>query len=275
MEDAEACGRICYEAFQSIATRHNYPSDFPSAEIATGLLSELLAHPSFYAVAAELDGRVVGSNFLDERSTIAGVGPITVDPAIQDSGVGRKLMQAVLERAMERQFAGVRLLQAAYHTRSLALYARLGFQARAPIACMQGAPLGISMAGRSVRSATLDDLEVCNQVCHTVHGHDRAGETLDAIRAGTATVVEYDGRVTGYATAMSFLGHAVGETADDVKALIGAAPSFAGPGILVPANSPVFQWCLEHGMRVTQLMTLMTLGVYGEPTGSYLPSVLY
>ncbi len=224
---------------------------------------------------AELDGRVVGSNFLDERSAIAGVGPITVDPAIQDSGVGRKLMQAVLERATERQFAGVRLLQAAYHTRSLALYARLGFQVRAPIACMQGAPLGISMTGRSVRSATRDDLEVCNQVCRTVHGHDRAGETLDAIRAGIATVVEYNGRVTGYATAMAFLGHAVGETADDVKALVGAAPAFGGPGILVPANGPLFQWCLEHGLRVTQLMTLMSIGLYSEPAGSYLPSVLY
>jgi hypothetical protein len=27
----------------------------------------LLSHPGFYSVVAELDGRVAGSNFLDER----------------------------------------------------------------------------------------------------------------------------------------------------------------------------------------------------------------
>ena len=75
--------------------------------------------PGFYSVVAELDGRVVGSNFLDERSAIAGVGPITVDPSVQDRGIGRRLMQAVLDRAAARRFAGVRLVQAAYHSRSL------------------------------------------------------------------------------------------------------------------------------------------------------------
>src|SRR3712207_2648877 len=77
-DDAEAAGRICYEAFETISSRHNFPADFPSAEVAAGLLAGLLAHPGFYGVVAEFDGRVVGSNFLDERSPIAGVGPITV-----------------------------------------------------------------------------------------------------------------------------------------------------------------------------------------------------
>jgi hypothetical protein len=43
------------------------------------MLSEFLAHPHIYGVVAELDGRVVGSNFLDERSIIAGIVPITVE----------------------------------------------------------------------------------------------------------------------------------------------------------------------------------------------------
>jgi predicted N-acetyltransferase YhbS len=274
-EDAAEAGRICYEAFRSIAGRHNYPDDFPSAEVATGLVSGLLANPGFYSVVAELDGRIVGSNFLDERSVIGGVGPITVDPGVQDRRIGRQLMQAVLDRASARQLAGVRLLQSAYHTRSFALYARLGFQVRREIACMQGPPLGVTIPGRVVRPATETDLDSINRVCRSVHGHDRGGEALDAIRAGTATVVEHAGRVTGYATAMAFFGHAVGETVDDVKALIGAAAAFDGPGILVPADSPLLKWSLDHGLRVVQLMTLMTLGLYNEPTGSYLPSILY
>ncbi len=43
--DAHACGTICYEAFKAIAVAHNFPPDFPSPEVASGLLSILLTHP--------------------------------------------------------------------------------------------------------------------------------------------------------------------------------------------------------------------------------------
>lgn len=119
-EDAEACGRICYEAFTAIARKHNFPPDV-TAETGTGLLSMLLGHPGFYSVVAEANGQVVGSNFLDERSSITGVGPLTVDPAIQDGGVGRALMQDVMRRATERAAPGIRLVQSTYHNRSLSL----------------------------------------------------------------------------------------------------------------------------------------------------------
>src|SRR4051812_22987980 len=75
-DDAQVCGQICYAAFDAISSQHNFPHDFPSSDVAVGLLSYLTTHPRVYGVVAERDGRVVGSNFLDERSSIAGVGPI-------------------------------------------------------------------------------------------------------------------------------------------------------------------------------------------------------
>ena len=61
-----------------------------------------------------------------------------------------------------------------------------------------------------------------------------------------------------------------------LKALIGAASEFAGPGFLLPArNAELYRWSLAHGLKVVQVMTLMTLGLYNEPAGAYLPSVLY
>jgi predicted N-acetyltransferase YhbS len=275
-EDAQRCGTICYEAFKMIAEQHHFPSDFSSPEVATELLAGLFAHPGFYAVVAELDGRVVGSNFLDERSTVAGIGPITVDPAVQNRAVGRQLMQHVLDRVRQRHFPGVRLVQAAYHNRSLSLYAKLGFVAREPLSTMQGAPLATQIPGYTVRPATERDLDACNQVCVKVHGHDRRGELLDAIKQGTATLVEHGGRITGYATPVAFFGHAVGETNEELKALIGAAPAFPGPGFLLPTrNGELFRWCLDHGLRVVQPVTLMSVGLYNEPAGAFLPSVLY
>src|SRR5581483_11086560 len=100
--DAEACGVICYEAFATITAAHGVPRDFPSVEAATGLVAALLAHPGIFSVVAEADGRVVGCNFLDERTSIAGVGPVTADPAVQDGAIGRRLLGPVLERAAER-----------------------------------------------------------------------------------------------------------------------------------------------------------------------------
>ena len=274
--DAKACARVCYEAFGTIARQHNFPPDFPSVDVAADLMTMLLNHPRFFSVVAESGGQVVGSNFLDERSTIAGLGPITVDPRVQNHRVGRALMQAALDRASERHCPGVRLLQAAYHARSLALYTTLGFHPRESIACMQGAPVRAVLPGHQVRRAVAADLEACNRVCAAVHGHDRAGELLDAMTQGTARVVEHENRVTGYATDLAFFAHAVGETTRDLMALIGAAEAFGGPGILVPVrNAALFRWCLAHGLRVVQVMTLMTTGLYNEPAGAYLPSVLY
>ena len=77
-QDAERCGRICYSAFKAIAEYHNFPPDFPSPEIAIKFISQLLPNPNIYGVVAEVDGQVVGSNFVDERSVIGGIGPITI-----------------------------------------------------------------------------------------------------------------------------------------------------------------------------------------------------
>jgi GNAT superfamily N-acetyltransferase len=275
-EDAQACGPICYAAFHKVSTDHNFVPDLPAPEAGIHLLSMMFSHPGFYCVVAEQEGRVVGSNCLDERSSIAGIGPITVDPAAQNSRIGRQLMDAVLERATSRNAPGVRLVQAAFHSRSLSLYARLGFDAREPLSCMQGPALNLRLDGHTVRKAVQSDVDQCNRVCQAVHGHHRGGELNDAIHHGSAAVVESGGRITGYATALAFFGHAVGESNADVQALIGSAEAFGGPGILVPTrNAELFRWCLNHGLRVVQPMTLMTMGLYNEPAGAYLPSILY
>lgn len=179
--DAASCGRICFDAFGAINDAHGFPNDFPSAEIAAGFLGMLLKHPCFYGVVAERDGRIIGSNFLDERSAIAGVGPITVDPTAQNQGVGRRLMQNVMDRAASRSVAGVRLCQATFHRRSLCLYTTLGFRTREPLSVMNGEPLKRSIAGYHVRAAVLSDLAACNALCLDVHGFDRGGELKDAI----------------------------------------------------------------------------------------------
>jgi hypothetical protein len=236
----------------------------------------MFSTPGLYCVVAESGGRIVGSNCLDERAMIAGIGPITIDPSAQNLGVGRNLMQAVMNRANERCPAGMRLVQAAYHNRSLSLYASLGFDVREPLSCVQGRTRERNIAGCAVRAAGPADLDACNLLARRVHGFDRGAELAQGIQDRTATVVEREGRITGYAAGLAFFNHATAETNPDLQALIAAAESFGGPGILVPSrNSSLLRWCLANGLQVVQQMTLMTIGLYNEPSGAWLPSVAF
>ena len=278
-EDAAVCGQICYDAFSTINARHGFPCDFPGPEEAVGVLSMVFSVPGFYCVVAESNGQIVGSNCLDERSIIRSVGPITIDLKVQNLGVGRRLMEAVMDRAGSGDAggaAGVRLVQAAFHNRSLSLYTSLGFDVREPLCCLQGQTRERGVAGCEVRLATVSDVEACNALARRVHGFERGIEVAQSIAQGTAQVVERGGRVTGYTSHLGFFGHSTCETNLDMQALIASAKSLAGPGILVPSrNSALLRWCLQNGLRVVQPMTLMSTGLYNEPAGAWLPSILF
>ena len=275
-EDSAVCGQICYDAFSTINAAHGFPCDFPGPEVSTGLLLMMFSTPGFYAVVAESDGRIVGSNVLAEQAVIQGVGPITIDPKAQNLGVGRKLMQAVMDRSSQNGAAGVRLVQAAFHNRSLSLYTSLGFDIREPLSCLQGRTFERSIPGCAVRPAKPTDEDACNALSRRIHGFDRGAELAHAIQQGTAQVVERGSRVTAYTTHLGFFGHSTAETNVDMQALIASAESFAGSGILVPSrNNVLLHWCLANGLRVVQPMTLMSTGLYNDPAGAWLPSVMF
>jgi len=275
-EEAAELGKICYEAFASISDAHNFPRDFPSPDAAAGMMTMMISDPRIYSVVAEEAGRILGSNFLWEMDAVAGVGPITVDPRIQNSNIGRKLMEDVIRHADEKGTLSVRLCQAAYHNRSLSLYTKLGFDTVEPLSNIKGDPIDVQIKGHDVREAHAEDLAGIDAVALRVHGHTRHNEVAGAIKQGSAKVVEHDGRITGYTTGTGFFGHAVGESNEDIKALIGAATEFGGPGFLLPTrNGELMRWCLAHGLRVIQPLTLMSRGVYQEPRGAFLPSILF
>ena len=276
-DDASECGRICNQAFQAIGDAHNFPNYWPTIQAATVMYDRIIEHPEWYGVVAEQDGRIIGSNFMDERSAIYGIGPTSVDPQHQSNGVGRRMMRDLLDRAAARRAPGVRLTQTAYNNRSLCLYTTVGFQTREPLSLMQGPPLNINFPGYHIRLAHPADIDACRALSLELLGFDRAGGALrDAIEAKTATVVEHLGRITGYATLVGLSGHSVARTNSDLMALIGAAPEFAGAGFLVPTrNHEVFSWCLANKLRLVVQWTLMAIGLYNEPAGAYLPSGMF
>lgn len=276
--DALKSGEIIYKAFCGIADRHNFPHDFHSAEHAGGFAQMLHNHPAIYGVVAESDGQFLGSNFLWEQNEIAGVGPITIDPEAQASGVGRLLMQAVLERG--RDARGIRLVQDAFNSASMSLYASLGFDVKEPLVLIEGAMSGELANAVEVRPIGEEDYAACDELCRKIHGFSRVEELRGTAQMMPAFVAARENRVVGYAAAPNVwqMNHAVAETVEDMQSLLLGAANLTGQPLsfLLPTRQgDLFRWCLKKGMRVVKPMTLMSKGFYQEPRGAFLPSVLY
>ena len=274
--DVPACGRILYEAFATLAAEHGFPPDFPTVAVATGCMRGLVTNHGFFGVVAERDGQIVGSSFLDERSTIHAIGPVSVDPAAQDRRVGRALMQAMLERAADRHAAGVRLLQISYHNRSLSLYAKLGFDVRETFAAMYGEPLRVALPGYDVRPRprmTRRPATPCACRSTATTAPPRWTTRSPGARRGSSSD-SAGSPATPPGSATSTTRWRIRTTTS--QALIGAASHVDRPGIVVPlGNAELFRWCLAHGLRVFFVMNMMTIGLYQQPRGAYLASVGY
>jgi predicted N-acetyltransferase YhbS len=278
--DADECARVLYEAFGAIDDQHGFTRDFESLEAAGRLTTAFIRHPSIWGVVAESEGEIVGSNFVDERAPVRGLGPITVTPRAQGSGVGRRLMEAALEQS--RGAAGVRLLQDSFNLGSLSLYASLGFEVKEPAVVLKGRPRSGPTPGVDVRPLEEADVQGCEELCLRVHGFERTTELRDAIESPVLSpfVAQRDGRVTAYATTLTFFpaAHGVAETEADMRGLIrGAVAAGEQPAsFLLPIRQArLFRWCLAEGLRVIKPMTYMAIGEYPEPSGCWIPSVLY
>lgn len=222
----------------------------------------------------------MGSNFLDERGPVRGVGPITVDPDAQAGGVGRLLMEAALDRAAGAE--SVRLLQDSFNTTSLALYASLGFEVVEQTAVVTGVPVGHHDADVEVRALVATDLDACEQLSIAVQGFERTAELRDALEAPglTPVVALREGRIVAVATTFADFGaaFAVADSEDDLFALVAGAVTPDGPpaAFLLPLHQhTLVRRCLDAGLRFIKPMTYMVAGTYRRPQGAWIPSVLY
>ncbi len=276
--DASACGRIIYEAFLSIAIRHDFPPDFPDLESGVAVARMLLRLPGYVAVVAEEAGRTIGCTFMSERDRVRGVGPVSVDPAAQDRGAGRRMMEAMLARRTGTD--PVRLVQDAFNTASMSLYTSVGFDVKEPLVLVEGAAAGAAPTGIEVRPMRTADLPACHDLCARVHQFDRRADVETALDNFTPFVALRGERLTAYASAAAFwkTNHGVAETLEDMTALLlGAARLTRQPiSFLLPIrDGDFFRWALGAGLHVVKPLSLMAIGRYRDPRGCWFPSVLY
>ena len=277
VEHVAELGRICYEAFKDISDKHHFPTDFHSAAFARQIMGMLIQRETEYGVTAMVDGQPAGSNFLLTADEVAGLGPISVEVSLQGRGVGRALMQSVIDHGRSSGIVMIRLLQDAFNMTSLALYASLGFDTKHPVALMDVAPG--EEPDPTVRPVTPDDLPVIEEMSRGIYRANRRGEVGSNIGGPFQPFArERNGRIVGYYT-LGMLGHGVAETEDDMFALLREvarqAPPDARRCLLPIREGSLYRRCLEAGFRNVKVMNLMALGPYEEPEGVWLPSVLY
>ncbi len=278
-------GRICYEAFSALHDRHGVPRDFETNDDGVMVVSLLARRPDHFGIAAVevRDGeavRPVGSNFLQLTDVVSGVGPITVEPSIQSRGLGRTLMQRVIDEARERGRREVRLFQEAINVASLPLYTTLGFSWVDSAALMSPPRLehGETAERLGVRMMTPKDLPAVAELSEASYGFSRAedaGVLLGAPFPGF--VRERNGKVVGYLFP-SLLGHAGARADEDLIAMLavmGSQLSGAPAKFICPLSEVgLFRALLARGARVLKMLNYMSLGErYTKPRGSWLPSI--
>lgn len=156
--------------------------------------------------AAEVDGRLVATAmWWPYGETHASVGMIIVDPRMQGRGLGRALMQRLLDAARNRTV----ILNATQE--GLPLYTQLGFVARGQVFQHQGvlsAETILAAAPAGVRLMQAADVERVRRLDLAATGMDRTA-LLDALfAAGTTMVIDRGTGVAAYACAREF-GHGV------------------------------------------------------------------
>lgn len=272
----DAIGRICFEAFRGIQEPHGFEADFPSVEVARSVLAMMVERDDFYGVVALRDGRPVGSNFLSLMDAVSGVGPITIDTSCQGEGIGRMLMQNVIDYARDNNIQQIRLLQDSFNVRSLSLYASLGFKVRDAVAFMQATPaIG---PDPSVRRVTKSDLPSIEELSRRIYKNGRSNEVAAAAPYGfDAFAREQQGRITGYFLPGIF-GHGIAETEDDALTLISESARRLPPPsarFFCPlSEASLFQMAVDSGCRTMKVMNYMTMGPYEPPDRVWMPSVL-
>jgi hypothetical protein len=271
--DIDAAGDILYEAFGRVYAERGFRAPFPSPEAGAWLAHAYLDLDPAGAVAVERAGRLDGVGFVHVRGPVGSIGPVASRPGAPP-GIGRALMEALIQIS-ERSGARVqRLFQDAFNPRSFALYAKLGFLAREVVAyAVADPPARVSALpppGTTLRELRMVDVDAAARLDRDLVLADRRADFELILRTGGGWGLWRGGALSAYlffregASRVALAPGAAASLPGDLVALVRNAiaqfPDRALSGRL-PASTPaVLGELLALGFRVDHIGNLMTRG---------------
>ena len=96
-------------------------------------LRTMLLHPSAVILKYETDGLLLGCVYLEHKKSELYLGMLSVSPETQAQGIGKKLLAAAEQRAIELSCAAITMVVIPLRTELVAWYQRRGYAATGEI----------------------------------------------------------------------------------------------------------------------------------------------
>jgi GNAT superfamily N-acetyltransferase len=159
------------------------------------------------AFAAELDGELAGSNFVVHWGSVGYFGPITIRPELWDKGIGKSLLEPVIDSFNRWGTVHGGLFTFPQSTKHIHLYRKFGFYPRF-LTAITSKPVNQSNEREAVRYSELNDeqraeaLTASRELTDSIFvGLDVTSEIVSVANQSLGdTVLIYDGaRLAGFA----------------------------------------------------------------------------
>jgi GNAT superfamily N-acetyltransferase len=160
------------------------------------------------AFGAEVGGEFVGSNFATNWGSVGFFGPLTIRPDLWDRGVGKRLMEPVMECFVKWETTHAGLFTFAHSQKHVGLYQRFGFWPRFLTSIMSKTVEQATQSSMWTRFSEVQEgerettLSACRQLTDDIYeGLDLRGE-INAVasqKLGDTILLWQDARLVGLA----------------------------------------------------------------------------
>ena len=283
--DVERAGDVNFVAFYTEALAHGQRPNVGTPGESRRYIRHLHGFDPLGGVLAEENGEIVGVGWLHPRGPVATIGPLAVDPRRQGRGIGRLLLERLIEVA-GRGVPQIRLVQESHSTVSLGLYLRAGFRVVSPLLDLElqaGTSLSPPVLPRGVilrPAGSADDRSRIVQRDTRAFGAQRPQSVDLYLQSGRVLVAMRADSLVGYALGIGFHGmaHLGSASAEDADLLLGLLATLAGEfsaeghvvRILVPASDRrLVDGLLGFGFRVFRACHYMVRGGGTAPPPNY------